>query len=122
MCLKNRKKYITLRLILGLGFLVYFFLYTTEDKRYAEVTTPDGQYTIYSCKYKYCRYSRYFPFHESDYDSGKAYLYDEVEKKVIGSGHVDMVSMDHLAWSEEDIYFKGEGPWWKLPRKMMRLE
>lgn len=86
-----------------------------------KVYSPDKQYSVYAAKYNYENFSMVFPGHSGD-ASGKVYLYDEVEKKVINSASIAMVWMTgEIQWEKDMAYFKGDNyptilePW-KLPR------
>lgn len=114
-----KKRYIVISVVILIIITIYAYLTDTPGESHRKVYSPDLQYSVYALKYRYEKYIPKFPGQGSD-ASGKIYLYDEVEKKVLESGHIPMVWMiGDIEWSEDRAYFKGDSEVdWKLPRKV----
>lgn len=98
------------------------FLFSTSGELY-RTYSPDKQYSVFAAKYNYEAFVMRMPGGGSD-ASGKVFLYDEIEKKIIASGSISMVGLTgEIEWTEDEAYFKGgvypniTNPW-KLPRKV----
>jgi hypothetical protein len=108
-------------LIILIGLVYAFFNYATGC--YYRVYSPDEQYSVYASKYIYENFLPAMPGQSGD-ASGKVFLYDEIEKKVINSGDIPMVSMtSEIEWAETEAYFKSDfypnaDNTWKLPRPL----
>jgi hypothetical protein len=76
--------------IILIGLIYLFFNYTTGE--YYRIYSPDQQYSVYASKKIYEIFLPAMPGQSGD-ASGKVFLYDEIEKKVINSGKIPMVSM-----------------------------
>ena len=101
-------------------FLVWYGL-STEGEYYS-VYSPDGQYRVYSSAYNYELYLP-IPFRRYGDMSGKVYLYDEVEKKIIDSAPIEMTSLAiDVRWRKNEAHFiGGDFTTFILPREI-RLE
>jgi hypothetical protein len=108
-------------LIVLIGLIYLFFNYATGE--YYRVYSPDKQYSVYASKNIYENFLPAMPGQSGD-ASGKVYLYDEIEKKVINSGDIPMISLvGDIEWTETEAYFKSDfypnaANTWKLPRKL----
>lgn len=114
-----KKIYIIISVVILIVIGAYVYFTGTSGEIYRKIYSPDGQYSVYALKYRYGQYIPVFPGQGSD-APGKIYLYDEVEKKVLASGHIPMVWMlGDIEWSEDRAYFKGDSEIdWRLPRKV----
>ena len=117
------KKIYSILIVVTLGFVgLYLYLHTTSGEYYRTYSL-DKQYSVYGAKYFYENFMPRFPGQSGD-ASGKVYLYDEIENKVIGSGEIPMLWMvPDVIFTENEAYYKG-GDWirWKLPRKILLRE
>jgi hypothetical protein len=108
-------------LIFFIGLAYLFFNYTTGE--YYRIYSPDRQYSVYASKNFYENFLPAMPGQSGD-ASGKVFLYDEIEKKVINSGQIPMISLvGDIEWTETEAYFKSDfypnaADTWKLPRKL----
>jgi hypothetical protein len=106
-----------------IGLVYLFFNYATGV--YYKVYSPDKQYSAYASKHIY---ENFLPamLGQSGDASGKVYLYDEIEKKVINSGNIPMISLvADVVWAETEAYFKSDfypnaSDAWQLPRKLVQ--
>ena len=86
--------------------ILYWYAYLTEGEYY-RTYSPDGQYSVYSAAYNFELYLP-IPFHKYSDMSGQVYLYDEVEKKIIDSGYIEMTSLAvDVRWEEDRTHFIG---------------
>lgn len=119
-----KKRYIILAVLVILIFCIYQYFHTVGDYEYSRDYSPDGQYSVYIKPYKHDFMMDVvkFPFQKSADRSGKIFLYDEIEKRIITSAHVDMVGFVDIEWLEDKVYTKGEGGLDKsLPRKIIDI-
>jgi hypothetical protein len=99
---------------------LYVWLNTTSGVYY-KVYSEDKQYSVYAAKNNYEKFFMVFLGQSGD-ASGKVYLYDEVNKKIIDCANIPMIWMTgEIQWDENVAYFKSDdypniiNPW-KLPR------
>jgi hypothetical protein len=110
-------------LIILTGLIYLFFNYTSGE--YYRIYSPDKQYSVYASKNFYENFLPAMPGQSGD-ASGKVFLYDEIEKKVINSGNIPMISLvGDIMWTETEAYFASDfypSPTnaWKLPRKLIQ--
>ncbi len=110
-------------LIVLIGLTYLFFNYTTGE--YYRIYSPDKQYSVYASKNFYENFLSAMPGQSGD-ASGKVFLYDEIEKKVINSGTIPMISLTgDIEWAETEAYFASDfypsaTDAWKLPRKLIQ--
>lgn len=100
--------------------IIAIWLLRLGDESY-RTYSPDKQYSVYAKRYSWERFVTRFPGGGGD-ASGIVFLYDEVQKKVIGKAKISMVSnTSSIEWSGNKAYFVGDDypsivdPW-KLPR------
>jgi hypothetical protein len=117
-------KIILLSGLIILGGLIYLFFNCATGKYY-RVYSPDRQYSVYASKYLYESFLPAMPGQSGD-ASGKVYLHDEIENKVINSGYIPMISLvGDIEWTETEAYFKSDfyptvTDAWQLPRKLIQ--
>lgn len=99
---------------------ILIFMYTTHGEYY-RTYSPDSQYSVYASKYRWNTYMPAMPGQGGD-GSGKVYLFDEKEKKILHHAHIPMISMtEGIIWESDSAFFKGPNkpnlldPW-ILPR------
>lgn len=107
------KKLAFLLLLLALAGI--WLLSTSGASR--KVYSPDKQYSVYSAAYNYEALIPKMPGDGSS-ASGKVYLYDEIEQKVLESAPIVFVGAVHeVRWREQEAFFIGdEMPHFDLPR------
>lgn len=106
------KKFIV---FISIILIVIGILFSTSG-HYFGFLSPDHQFSIYSSKYNY----EYLLGTEHSYASGKVFLYDQIENKIIAEKKISIISGTQDAqWSEESVSLRCEGlPSFKLPRKI----
>ena len=113
---KRTVKFSFLIALLIIGIASYMFSTTgCYYKRYS----PDNQYSIYASKYRHNKFTQLNLIATRSSDaSGRVYLYDEIEKRIIYSSHIGMVgNSQDIKWFED--YARDKATiYWKLPRKI----
>ena len=116
---KHFLRVLTLVVFMIAGGIV-LILFKTSGKYY-QTFSPDRQYSVYASKYFYENFLPKMPGGSGD-ASGKVFLYDEVEKKVINSASIAIMwTVGDIEWDKNNAYFIGEEypnilePW-HLPR------
>lgn len=104
---------------IGVLLLVFYWLINiTENKKLFKSYSPYGEYSIYVSKYKYEKYLPKIP--NAGYGSGKIYLFDEVNQKVISSCGLSSISdIENFQWDDEYVRDRAEH-WLKLPRPLVK--
>lgn len=110
------KKLIIVALFLGcISFVISYYLKQPEVV-YHKSYSPDGQYSRYAIADNY--FSELGPFSKFSDHSGKVVVYDEIEKNVVGSHPIEMISMiDGMDWNETNLTKRGNFSI-ELPRKI----
>ena len=90
-------------------------LFSTSGHYYGYLS-PDHQFSIYCSKYNY----EHLLGTEHSYASGKVFLYDQIENKIIAEKTIPLISATQDAqWSEKSVSLRCEGlPSFKLPRNV----
>ncbi|MGH1339029.1 MAG: hypothetical protein ACRBFS_23130 [Aureispira sp.] len=107
-----KKRYL---LLLSLIILLFGLFSTGSASR--KSYSPDRQFSVYSAAYNYEMFL-FKPPGDGGSASGKVFLYDEIEKKVLSSQSIDMVSYGNdVQWLKQEAYYIGENvPRFELPR------
>ena len=96
--------FVSVAAVLILGWRIWQFrTYDPEEKIYS----IDKQYSFYLAKYNYNKIAKYHPFFFFDgasYDY-KAFVYDEIEQKMLASGYVGDIKWNHSFGFDYDDYF-----------------
>ena len=80
---------------------ILLLLSFSTSKKSAKYYSADKQYSIYARPYLYAELSCVYSFMDCA-KKGKIYLYDEIEKKIIGTGftnNTDNISSINLSYS-----------------------
>ncbi len=116
-------KKIALSIILIVIILVVFLMSTSGE--YYRTYSPDKQYSVYASKNNWELFSMRMSDDNGD-ASGKVFLYDEIEKKIINQAKIPMISLTRdLLWADSIAYYKRENDYpnitnpWKLPRSIV---
>jgi len=121
---KRKVLYFLTAIVIIVAINLYQYFYTLDDFEYCREYSPDNQYSVYIRPYKrdFMMDVVKFPFQKYGDRSGKIFLYDEIEKKIITSAHVDMIGFVDVEWTKDRVYTKGDGGLDKsLPRKISNI-
>jgi len=89
------------KIVVPILVLLTWYGLSTKGEYYS-VLSPDGQYRVYSSAYNYERYLP-IPFIKYGDKSGRVYLYDEVEKELIDSASIEMISLGvDVIWRKDE--------------------
>lgn len=114
--IKGEKQYVDYRKnimkalkIIGVFFLILLMVVllltnVTSNHKYSRRYTIDRQYSYYASPWLYWQFLNCWDC----VGSGKIYLYDEVEKEVLGSFKVRRVTLIDAIWEEDKLFFIGE--------------
>ena len=111
--MSKKLKIIVVTLVVVIITTVYFLIQTSGV--YYKSYSPDGQYS------RYASVNIYFynaPFSKFTDQSGKVFVYDEIEKNIVGAAPVEMMSsVEYSEWDETSLSARG-GFSIELPRKI----
>ncbi|WP_117884502.1 hypothetical protein [Aureibaculum luteum] len=111
--MSKKLKIIVVTLVVVIITTIYFLIQTSGV--YYKSYSPDGQYS------RYASVNTYFynaPFSKFSDQSGKVFVYDEIEKKIVGYAPVEMISsVEYSEWDETSLSSRG-GYSIELPRKI----
>jgi hypothetical protein len=81
--------------------------------------SPDGQYRVYGAVYNFALWIP-VPFLKYRDLTGRVYLYDELEEKIIDSATIQPIeSISYVQWYKNEVYFLGGNEIsFKLPREI----
>lgn len=114
----KKRTYVLLFIVIA---LVWFFNSTSGE--YGRKYSPDNQYSVYSSSYHSNIFRMAMPGQGGD-QKGKLFLYDEIEKKVIATGEIVMISLTgDIQWEKNSAYYIGDDypnslNYWELPREI----
>ncbi|MBJ2175842.1 hypothetical protein JBL43_16430 [Aureibaculum sp. A20] len=110
------KKLKIIVVILVLVFIAAIIFLRQTSGIYYKSYSPDGQYSCYAAVSNSFSYDG--PFSKFGDQSGKVFVYDEIEKKIVGSAPVEMISsVEYSEWDETSLSSRG-GYSIELPRKI----
>ena len=111
--MSKKLKIIVVTLVVVIITTIYFLIQTSGV--YYKSYSPDGQYS------RYASVNTYFynaPFSKFSDLSGKVFVYDEIEKNIVGAAPVEMISsVEYSEWDETSLSARG-GFSIELPRKI----